>query len=118
MKTPLTLGLSVLLSPMLLAEDRLLDDGPPGFLHFQRTDEKDAQKAQDFYVRTGAVDVVSITPLEINGEALFQVLIRTSTMRHTGNGQNEPIIFYSNFAKKENAENLMRKITLLVNEAK
>jgi len=118
MKAPLILGLLFLLAPMLPAADTLLDDGPPGFLHFHRVDKESPDMIKDIYLRISTIGAVTIFTATKNTTAPYQVRVLSLATRHLGEGKNEPLAFHLNFTKKEDAENVMLKITRLVNEDK
>jgi hypothetical protein len=119
MKAPLILSLLFLLAPVLPAASTLLDDGPPGFLHLQKLDDDDPTNvATDTYLRISTISAVTILTDKKNQKAPYTVRIQSYAMRYTFGERVEPLAFHLEFTKKEDAENLMLKITRLVTEAK
>ena len=118
MKASLILVLLYSLAPMLPAEDRLLEDGPPGFLHFQRADKEDPDEAMDTYLRISTISAVTILTDKKKEKAPYQVRIQSYALRYSFGERTDPIAFHLDFKTKDEAENLMWKITQLVNGAK
>src|SRR5687768_11976167 len=84
MKAPLILACLFLLAPMLPASYRLLDDGPPGFLHFQDV-KNDPDDIGDTYLRINAITVVTVFTDKKRKESPHWVRVHSNSLR--GNGE-------------------------------
>jgi len=116
MRTSLILGLSFLLSPMLPAEDRLLDDGPPGFLHLQRGNWEYPEYINDIYLPVGKITAITTYRVKKSETEIFYRLnIFSQAIRPGG---SEPLSFEMDFSKNEHAQGVALKITRLMNNTR
>jgi len=121
MKIASILAVAFLLTPWLRAEttEFLPDDAPEGFLHYRRLTKEPNESGlttADCYLKISTISEVTVYTKNEDGKTFYRVRVLSQAMQ-IGSG-NEPIHYYQDFEKKENATNLMLKITRLVNVTK
>ena len=107
MKAALILGLSFLLSPMLPAENRLLDDGPPGFLHLQRGIWEYPEYIGDIYLPVSKITAITTYRVKKSEtEIFYRLTILSQAIRPA----SEPLSFEMDFSKKEHAQSVASRL--------
>lgn len=117
MKMPSILAAVFLLAPWLSAGETtqfLFDDSPEGFLHVRNVEDGPDGTTADSYLRINTISQVTIFTKKEDGKTFYRVRVLSKAMQYTGNGQSEPISHYQDFQSKEEATNLMLRITKLV----
>lgn len=118
---PSILAAVFLLAPWLSAGETtrfLFDDSPEGFLHVRNVEDGAEGSTADSYLRIDTISQVTIFTKKEDGKTFYRVRVLSKAMQYTGGGQSEPISHYQDFQNKEEATNLMLRITKLVNAGK